>query len=81
MHDGKGDLRPGVVLDFIYCPKLGSIRVGDEMETLPPIDLAKLRDKLPSHFYRAAYVQPKYADEIRREKGKKPSDKLMKPRR
>ena len=80
MHAG-GKVRPGVVLDFIYCPKLGGIRVGDEMEMLPGIDLAKLRDRLPSHFYRASHLQAKYGDELRREKGKKPSDKLMKSRR
>jgi len=71
MHDAEGEERPGFRLDFIYAPRLGGIRVGDEMETLPPIDLAKLRDKLPPHFYRASYVQPKYGDETKREREKK----------
>jgi len=75
MHDG-GKVRPGVVLDFLYDPGLGGIRVGDEMKTLPPIDLAKLKDHRKPYFYRAKYVQPKYADEIRREKGKKPGGKI-----
>ena len=71
MHDGKGKPRPGVVLDFIYCPRLGGIRVGDEMETVPGIDLAKLRDKLPPHFYRASHLQAKYSDEKKQERKKK----------
>jgi len=44
--------------------------VGDEMITLPPVDLAKLRDRLPSHFYRARHVQKAYRDEIRKAKEK-----------
>ena len=75
MHDGS-QMRPGVVLDFLYDPSLGGIRVGDEMKTLPPIDLAKLKDHDKPYFYRAKYVQPKYADEVRREKGKKPGGKI-----
>lgn len=71
MHDAKGQQRPGVVLDFIYCPKLGGIRVGDEMETVPGIDLAKLRDKLPPYFYRASHLQAKYSDEKKKERKKK----------
>ena len=70
MHDADDNVRPGVVLDFIYCPRLGGIRVGDEVETLPPVDLAKLKDKLPGHFYRARYVQPAYPDEVKKEKEK-----------
>jgi len=70
MHDGS-QTRPGVVLDFVYEPRLGGIRVGDEVETLPPFDLAKAQDHTKPYFYRAAYIQPKYGDEINKERGKK----------
>lgn len=68
MHDQSGQPRPGVVLKFLYSPRLGGIRVGDEMETLPPIVLDKLRDHSKPYFYRAKYVQSPYADEVKKKR-------------
>ena len=78
MHDDSDPKRPelpGMRLSLIYAPKLGGIRVGDETVTLPPVDLAKLRDKLPAHFCRAHYIQKAYRDEIRKAKEQAKEDK------
>lgn len=71
MHGPNGQPRPGVVLTFLYDPKLGGIRVGDEMKTLPPMALDKLRDHDKPYFYRAKYVQPLYPDEVRKKREKR----------
>jgi len=47
--------KPGQVLKYMYVPKLGKIRVADEVVELPPIDVTKLKhEKLP-HFYTARH--------------------------
>jgi hypothetical protein len=44
---------PGRTLDFVYSPKLGGIRVGDDVVELPLIEARQLGVPLPDHFYTA----------------------------
>jgi len=47
--------KTGQVLKYLYVPKLGKLRVADDVVELPPVDLAKLKhEKLP-HFYSASH--------------------------
>jgi len=46
---------PGTRLTYSYVPEIGSIRVGDEMITAPPLDLAKIRPRPWPYFYRAQH--------------------------
>jgi hypothetical protein len=45
---------------FIHSSKLGSIRVGDEMVTVPSIDLSKLHSEWPEYFYKGHYRDKKF---------------------
>ena len=47
----------GTRLKFIYVPRLGGIRIGDEVVKLPKIDLEKLKPKKEPHFYTASWKE------------------------
>jgi hypothetical protein len=44
---------PGRKLTFVYAPKLGGIRVADEMVELPAIDARQIGEPVPPHFVSA----------------------------
>ena len=46
---------PGRVLRYVYSPKLGGIRVGDEMVQLPLLDAQRMGVPKPSHFLSAKH--------------------------
>ena len=41
---------PGRKLTYVYAPKLGGIRVGDEMVQLPPIEARQIGVPRPPYF-------------------------------
>lgn len=48
---------PGRVLRYVYSPKLGGIRVGDEMVELPLIEAQQIGVPTPAHFLSAKHSE------------------------